>query len=127
VVELATNVYSTHVVQKALDCDEDVRKLIVQELLVDDIAKTLTSKHCSHVWAKVMEIANWTPPVPPIFAVFVTLIDTLRHLVILISISLASTIACVANGLLSPLMRQALLLSRYVLCHSYLMLLTLPL
>ena len=76
VVELATNVYSTHVVQKALDCDEDVRRLIVQELLADDIAKTLTSKHCSHVWAKVMEIANWTPPVPPIFAVFVTLIDT---------------------------------------------------
>ena len=78
IVELATNVYSTHVVQKALDCDEDVRRLIVQELLADDIAKTLTSKHCSHVWAKVMEIANWTPPLPPIFAVFVAHIDALR-------------------------------------------------
>ena len=66
-------------VQKALDCDEDVRRLIVRELLADDIAKTLTSKHCSHVWAKVMEIANWTQPVPPIFAVFVTLVDKLRH------------------------------------------------
>ena len=116
-VELATNVYSTHVVQKALDCDEDVRRLIVQELLADDIAKTLTSKHCSHVWAKVMEIANWTPPVPPIFAVSVSLIDTICRLLILISIYSVSIIACVANGPLSPLTRPAPLLFRYVLYH----------
>ena len=117
VVELATNVYSTHVVQKALDCDEDVRRLIVKELLADDIAKTLTSKHCSHVWAKVMEIADWTPPVPPIFAVSVILTVAIYHFLTLISISLASTIACAANGPLSPLMRQAPLLFKCVLCY----------
>jgi hypothetical protein len=105
------------VVQKALDCDEDVRRLIVQELLADDIVKTLTSKHCSHVWAKVMEIADWTPPVPPVFTVFVILTVTPRYLLTLVSISPASIIACAASGLLSPLTRLVPSLFKSVLCY----------
>ena len=52
-VELATNCYGCHVLQKALDCEEDIRLLIVSELLVGDPAKTLINKHASHVWSKV--------------------------------------------------------------------------
>jgi hypothetical protein len=53
VVELATNCYGCHVLQKALDCEEDIRLLIVSELLIGDPAKTLVNKHASHVWSKV--------------------------------------------------------------------------
>ena len=41
VVELATNCYGCHVLQKALDCEEDIRLLIVSELLLGDPAQTL--------------------------------------------------------------------------------------
>ena len=54
VVELATNCYGCHVLQKALDCEEDIRLLIVSELLIGDPAKTLINKHASHVWSKVL-------------------------------------------------------------------------
>ncbi|CAG8667724.1 13139_t:CDS:2 [Acaulospora colombiana] len=47
IVELATNCYGTHVVQKALECEEDIKRIIVGELLANDPAYTLTSKHCS--------------------------------------------------------------------------------
>ncbi|KAF9237062.1 armadillo-type protein [Melanogaster broomeanus] len=67
VVELATNCYGCHVLQKALDCEEDIRLLIVSELLLGDPALTLVNKHASHVWSKIMEL-TWTPPAPPIFA-----------------------------------------------------------
>ncbi|KAH9932111.1 ARM repeat-containing protein [Epithele typhae] len=67
VVELATNCYGCHVLQKALDCEEEVRLLIVRELLLGDPAQTLVNKHASHVWSKIMEL-SWTPPAPPIFA-----------------------------------------------------------
>lgn len=67
VVELAMNCYGCHVLQKALDCEEDIRLLIVSELLLGDPAQTLVNKHASHVWSKIMELA-WTPPAPPIFA-----------------------------------------------------------
>ncbi|PVG01850.1 ARM repeat-containing protein [Serendipita vermifera] len=69
VVELATNCYGTHVVQKALECEEDIKRIIVGELLANDPAYTLTSKHCSHVWAKVMELSWHEGPAPPIFPV----------------------------------------------------------
>jgi hypothetical protein len=46
VVEMATNCYGTHVVQKALECEEDIKRIIVNELLENDPAFTLTSKHC---------------------------------------------------------------------------------
>jgi len=84
VVELSTNCYGCHVLQKALDCEEDIRLLIVSELLLGDPASTLTNKHASHVWSKVRFIHSpmgarltlgrqimeltWTPPAPPIFA-----------------------------------------------------------
>ncbi|KAH9926472.1 armadillo-type protein [Fomitopsis serialis] len=61
VVDLATNCYGCHVLQKALDCEEDVRLLIVSELLLGDPAQTLVNKHASHVWSKVMEL-TWTSP-----------------------------------------------------------------
>ncbi|CCM01451.1 uncharacterized protein FIBRA_03504 [Fibroporia radiculosa] len=67
VVELATNCYGCHVLQKALDCEEDIRLLIVSELLIGDPAQTLINKHASHVWSKIMEL-SWTAPAPPIFA-----------------------------------------------------------
>lgn len=53
VVDLATNCYGCHVLQKALDCEEEVRLLIVSELLLGDPAQTLVNKHASHVWSKV--------------------------------------------------------------------------
>jgi len=52
-VDLATNCYGCHVLQKALDCEEDIRLLIVSELLLGDPAQTLVNKHASHVWSKV--------------------------------------------------------------------------
>ncbi|KAH9950976.1 ARM repeat-containing protein [Amylocystis lapponica] len=67
VVDLATNCYGCHVLQKALDCEEDIRLLIVSELLLGDPAQTLVNKHASHVWSKIMEL-TWSPPAPPIFA-----------------------------------------------------------
>ncbi|TFL03238.1 armadillo-type protein [Pterulicium gracile] len=67
IVELATNCYGCHVLQKALDCEEDIRLLIVSELLTGDPAQTLINKHASHVWSKIMEL-TWTAPAPPIFA-----------------------------------------------------------
>ncbi|KAI0053414.1 ARM repeat-containing protein [Auriscalpium vulgare] len=67
VVELASNCYGCHVLQKALDCEEEVRLLIVSELLLGDPAQTLVNKHASHVWSKIMEL-TWTAPAPPIFA-----------------------------------------------------------
>ncbi|KAF8527378.1 armadillo-type protein, partial [Hysterangium stoloniferum] len=67
VVELATNCYGTHVLQKALDCEEDIRLLIVSELLLGDPSSTLLNKHSAHVWSKIMEL-TWTSPAPPIFA-----------------------------------------------------------
>jgi pumilio RNA-binding family len=56
VVDLATNCYGCHVLQKALDCEEDLRLLIVSELLLGDPASTLVNKHASHVWSKVWAI-----------------------------------------------------------------------
>ncbi|KAG1742626.1 armadillo-type protein [Suillus paluster] len=67
VVDLATNCYGCHVLQKALDCEEGIRLLIVSELLLGDPALTLVNKHASHVWSKIMEL-TWTAPAPPIFA-----------------------------------------------------------
>ncbi|KZV76352.1 ARM repeat-containing protein [Peniophora sp. CONT] len=67
VVELAMNCYGCHVLQKALDCEEEVRLIIVSELLLGDPAQTLVNKHASHVWSKIMEL-TWTAPAPPIFA-----------------------------------------------------------
>lgn len=55
-VELATNCYGCHVLQKALDCEEEVRLLIVSELLLGDPAQTLVNKHASHVWSKVCSL-----------------------------------------------------------------------
>jgi pumilio RNA-binding family len=57
VVELATNCYGCHVLQKALDCEEDIRLLIVSELLLGDPSQTLVNKHASHVWSKVSGFA----------------------------------------------------------------------
>ncbi|KDQ62957.1 hypothetical protein JAAARDRAFT_188590 [Jaapia argillacea MUCL 33604] len=67
VVELAMNCYGCHVLQKALDSEEDIRLVIVSELLLGDPAQTLVNKHASHVWSKIMEL-TWTAPAPPIFA-----------------------------------------------------------
>ncbi|QRV95096.1 Pumilio-family RNA binding repeat [Ceratobasidium sp. AG-Ba] len=67
VIELATNCYGTHVVQKALDCTEEIQLFIVAEMLQGDLAATLMNKHASHVWTKIMEL-SWNDPAPPIFA-----------------------------------------------------------
>ena len=57
IVELACNCYGCHVLQKALDCEEEVRLLIVSELLLGDPAQTLVNKHASHVWSKVQKMS----------------------------------------------------------------------
>jgi hypothetical protein len=57
IVELACNCYGCHVLQKALDCEEEVRLLIVSELLLGDPAQTLVNKHASHVWSKVQRMS----------------------------------------------------------------------
>lgn len=62
IVELATNCYGCHVLQKALDCEEDIRLLIVSELLLGDPAQTLVNKHASHVWSKVRHPLNFCSP-----------------------------------------------------------------
>ncbi|KAG1724869.1 hypothetical protein EDB19DRAFT_293756 [Suillus lakei] len=49
VVDLATNCYGCHVLQKTRDCEEDIRLLIISELLLGDPALTLVNKHASHV------------------------------------------------------------------------------
>jgi len=54
IVEPACNCYGCHVLQKALDCEEEVRLLIVSELLLGDPAQTLVNKYASHVWSKVL-------------------------------------------------------------------------
>ncbi|KAJ1302852.1 hypothetical protein OPQ81_003154 [Rhizoctonia solani] len=66
VIELATNCYGTHVVQKALECTEPIRMMVVSEMLQGDLAATLMNKHASHVWTKIMEL-SWSHPAPPIF------------------------------------------------------------
>ncbi|KAG6914608.1 hypothetical protein DXG01_016354, partial [Tephrocybe rancida] len=67
VVELVTDCYGCHVLQKALDCEEDICLLIVSELLLGDPVQMLVNKHASHVWSKIMELM-WMPLAPPIFA-----------------------------------------------------------
>lgn len=76
VVELATNCYGTHVLQKALDCDDEtrvcdiivcvvadfVKYLIVSELLQGDPAATLINKHASHVFSKVSNVSSQLLP-----------------------------------------------------------------
>lgn len=69
IVELACNCYGCHVLQKALDCEEEVRLLIVSELLLGDPAQTLVNKHASHVWSKVISHSY------PRFQILTTLAD----------------------------------------------------
>ncbi|KAK0217316.1 armadillo-type protein [Armillaria fumosa] len=49
IVILAINCYGCHVLQKVLDCEEDIRLAFVSELLLGDPAQTLMNKHASHV------------------------------------------------------------------------------
>ncbi|KAJ7829129.1 hypothetical protein B0H13DRAFT_2679927 [Mycena leptocephala] len=65
IVDLAMNCYGYYVLQKALDCREEVSLLIVSELPRGDPATTLVNKHASHVWNHG---ALMDPPAPPIFA-----------------------------------------------------------
>ena len=58
VVEMATNCYGTHVVQKALECEEDIKRIIVNELLDNDPAFTLTSKHCRYMFLQRKGTSN---------------------------------------------------------------------
>ncbi|KAJ7738429.1 hypothetical protein B0H14DRAFT_3516005 [Mycena olivaceomarginata] len=50
ILDLTTNCYEYHVLQKALDCKEEVCFLIVLELLRGNPATILVNKHASHVW-----------------------------------------------------------------------------
>jgi hypothetical protein len=53
IVGLVPNCCGYRVLQRALDCEEEVCLLIVSELLRGDPATTLVNKHVSHVWSKV--------------------------------------------------------------------------
>lgn len=52
------NCYGCHVLQKALDSEEQLRLAIVTELLSHDPAQTLVNKHASHVWSKVSPLTS---------------------------------------------------------------------
>ncbi|KIY44335.1 ARM repeat-containing protein [Fistulina hepatica ATCC 64428] len=77
VVELATNCYGCHVLQKTLDCEEHLRLLIVEELLNEDPATTLVNKHASHVWSKIMEL-SWSPTEDGVPSIFSRINEALR-------------------------------------------------
>ncbi|KAF8516522.1 hypothetical protein JB92DRAFT_2829316 [Gautieria morchelliformis] len=71
VVELTTNCYGTHVLQKALDSavwfhasSHIIKLLIVSELLLGDPFSTLLNKRSAHVWSKII----WALLAPLIFA-----------------------------------------------------------
>ncbi|KAJ7840966.1 hypothetical protein B0H14DRAFT_2360440, partial [Mycena olivaceomarginata] len=63
IVDLATNCYGHHVLQKVFDCEEG----IVSELLRGHLATTLVNKYASLVWTL------WTPPAPGIPAWYAAL------------------------------------------------------
>lgn len=58
-VRLALSQYGCHVVQRALDEEEPLKKQIVEELLSRNLLESLTSRNSVHVWAKALEI-RWT-------------------------------------------------------------------
>ncbi|KAF7371645.1 Gag-Pol polyprotein [Mycena venus] len=60
IVDLATNCYGCHVLQKALDREEEDCLLFVSELLCGNPAKTLVNKHASHVSSRVISTKTVT-------------------------------------------------------------------
>ncbi|SNX86719.1 uncharacterized protein MEPE_05428 [Melanopsichium pennsylvanicum] len=60
-VELTISQFGCHVVQKALDSEENVRKAVADELLGSRLDQTLTSRHSIHVWQRILE-SEWTRP-----------------------------------------------------------------
>ncbi|KAJ7022362.1 hypothetical protein C8F04DRAFT_241895 [Mycena alexandri] len=67
VVELATNCYEYHVLQKALNCKEqEVCMLIVSELLRGVSATTLVNNEASHMWSKATSLVDYGALVDPI-------------------------------------------------------------
>lgn len=69
-MDLATNCYGCHVLQKALDCEEDIRLLIVSELLLGDPAQTLVNKHASHVYFRSWNCRGRPLPRPSLHSKF---------------------------------------------------------
>ncbi|KAJ7828567.1 hypothetical protein B0H14DRAFT_3466250 [Mycena olivaceomarginata] len=59
IIDLVMNCCGYHVLQKALECKEEVCLLIVSELLWGDPATTLVNEHASGVWHKITEL-SWT-------------------------------------------------------------------
>jgi hypothetical protein len=53
VVKPATSNYGCHVRQKALDCQEDSRLLVILDLLLSDSVQPCVNNHVSHVWSTV--------------------------------------------------------------------------
>ncbi|CAD6973970.1 unnamed protein product [Tilletia controversa] len=58
-VQLSLSPYGCHVVQKILDEGEEYRMAVVQEMLDNRLAETLTSRNSIHVWQKLLEI-KWS-------------------------------------------------------------------
>ncbi|KAE8233706.1 hypothetical protein CF326_g1257 [Tilletia indica] len=58
-VQLSLSPYGCHVVQKILDEGEEYRMAVVQEMLENRLAETLTSRNSIHVWQKLLEI-KWS-------------------------------------------------------------------
>ncbi|PPQ96559.1 hypothetical protein CVT26_006375 [Gymnopilus dilepis] len=52
VIELATNCYGARVLQRALDCEESICRLIVFELLEGNPLQSIVNRHALHVWNK---------------------------------------------------------------------------
>ncbi|UTT88718.1 hypothetical protein NDA17_001671 [Ustilago hordei] len=60
-VELTMSQFGCHVVQKALECEENVGQAVTEELLGSRLDQTLTSRHSIHVWQRILE-TEWKEP-----------------------------------------------------------------
>ena len=60
-VDLSLSQFGCHVVQRVLDEPEEIKMLVVQELLSDRIMETLGARSSVHIWQKALEI-RWDHP-----------------------------------------------------------------
>jgi hypothetical protein len=79
-VDLATNCCGYHVLQSALNCEEEVCLLIMSELLQGDPDTMLVNKHASHVWSKVRVVCILSNLFPSASAPSFTLVLSFDHL-----------------------------------------------
>lgn len=62
-VQLSLSQFGCHVVQRILDEPDNIKNMVVEELLADRIEETLVSRNSIHVWQKILSIC-WGPDFP---------------------------------------------------------------